>query len=85
MVAISRHGIRSQTSALDTMNLFTLRPQGYPLWPAPADIPGNLSTEGQQNATRLGVWYRDFYAAQGLMPAATMGMVARESFPAATR
>lgn len=65
VVAISRHGIRSPTSSLDP---YTLRPQGFPLWPAPADVPGNLSTVGQQNATRLGAWYRDFYTAQGLLP-----------------
>ncbi len=68
VVAISRHGIRSQTSPLDSANLDTLRPQGFPLWPPPAETPGNLSTVGQQNATRLGAWYRDFYAAQGLLP-----------------
>ena len=68
VVAISRHGIRSQTASLDSANLDTLRPQGFPLWPLPAATPGNLSTVGQQNATRLGAWYRDFYAAQGLFP-----------------
>jgi 4-phytase / acid phosphatase len=68
VVAISRHGIRSQTISMEDMNLLTLRAQGYPLWPAPADDPGNLTTHGQENATRLGVWYRDFYAAQGLLP-----------------
>lgn len=68
VVAISRHGIRSQTSPLDTANLYTQRPQGFPLWPAPANTPGILSTVGQQNATRLGAWYRDFYTFQGLLP-----------------
>jgi 4-phytase / acid phosphatase len=75
VVAISRHGIRSQLSPLDSTtpntlstNLNTLRPQGFPLWPPPAATPGYLSTVGQQNATRLGAWYRDFYAAQGLLP-----------------
>jgi hypothetical protein len=65
VVAISRHGIRSQTSS---MNLFTLRPQGFPVWPYPEDTAGNLSTWGQENATRLGSWHRDFYSAQGLLP-----------------
>jgi len=69
VVAISRHGIRSQTSLLSTTNLNTLRPEGFPLWPAPADVPGDLSTWGEENATRLGAWYREFYAAKGLMPA----------------
>ena len=68
VVAISRHGIRSQTSPLDSANLDTLRPQGFPQWPAPAATPGNLSTVGQENAVRLGAWYRDFYAAEGLLP-----------------
>ena len=68
VVAISRHGIRSPTSSVESMNLYTLRPQGFPMWPTPADVPGNLSTVGQQNSTRLGSWYRDFSAAQGLLP-----------------
>lgn len=75
VVAISRHGIRSQISPLESTtpntlstNLDTLRPQGFPQWPPPAATPGNLSTVGQQNATRLGAWYRDFYAAQRLLP-----------------
>jgi len=66
--AISRHGIRSPTSSVESMNLYTLRPQGFPEWPDPANTPGYLSTWGQQNAARLGAWYRDFYAAQGLLP-----------------
>lgn len=68
VVAISRHGIRSPTLSQDTMNLYTRRPQGFPQWPAPADTAGVLSTVGQQNAARLGSWYRDFYAARGLLP-----------------
>ncbi len=68
VVAISRHGIRSPTSSVESLNLYTLQPQGFPMWPTPADVPGNLSTVGQQNAARLGSWYRDFYAAKGLLP-----------------
>jgi hypothetical protein len=49
-----------------------------PVYPATAGFsavasasgyPGNLSTVGQQNAALLGSWYRDFYAAQGILPA----------------
>lgn len=65
---VSRHGIRSQTQTLDYLNEFTLRPQGFPLWSPPADISGNLSTKGMENAAKLGAWYRDYYAAQGLLP-----------------
>ncbi|MFA6034575.1 MAG: histidine-type phosphatase [Myxococcota bacterium] len=68
VVAISRHGIRSQTTSLADLNLFTQLPQGFPLWPTPANTPGNLSTWGKQNVTLLGAWYREFYAAQGLLP-----------------
>ena len=66
VVAISRHGIRSPTSS--STDLLTQRSQGFPLWPSPANTPGNLSTVGQQNATRLGAWYRDFYTAEGILP-----------------
>lgn len=68
VVAISRHGIRSPTSPVESLNQYTSRPEGFPLWPVPADVPGNLSTVGQQNVTRLGAWYRDYYTAQGLLP-----------------
>jgi 4-phytase/acid phosphatase len=68
VVAISRHGIRSPTSTQATMDLYTTRPLGFPQWAPPADVAGQLSTVGQQNAARLGAWYRDFYAAQGLLP-----------------
>ena len=71
VVAISRHGIRSPTSSAASLNQYTTQPQGFPVWPPSAndpDVPGNLSIYGQQNVTRLGSWYRDFYAAQGLLP-----------------
>ncbi len=68
VVAISRHGIRSPTTSQAVTNLDTLRPEGFPLWPAPANVPGDLSAKGRQNATLLGSWYRDFYASQGLLP-----------------
>ena len=69
VVAISRHGIRSPTNTQAKINLFTQQPEGFPLWPYPADTVGNLSTVGEQNAALLGAWYRDFYAAQGILPA----------------
>jgi 4-phytase/acid phosphatase len=72
VVAISRHGIRSPTSSQATINLYTRQPAGFPVWPLPSDVPdlpGTLTTKGQQNAALLGAWYRDFYAAQGILPA----------------
>jgi 4-phytase/acid phosphatase len=68
VVAISRHGIRSPTSSNTSMNLYTLRSEGFPEWPAPAIVPGYLTTVGFHNASLLGGWYRDYYAAQGLLP-----------------
>lgn len=74
VVAISRHGIRSPTSTADSLNQYTSRSQGFPIWPPhlePPDVPlpaGDLTDFGQQNAARLGSWYRDFYAAQGILP-----------------
>ena len=65
VVAISSHGIRSPTSSNTTMNLYTQRSEGFPEWPAPAIVPGYLSTVGFHNASLLGVWYRDYYAHRG--------------------
>lgn len=72
VVAISRHGIRSPTASTASLNQYTAQPAGFPVWPASADdpdTPGNLTTFGQQNVTRLGSWYRDYYTAKGLFPA----------------
>lgn len=69
VVAISRHGIRSPITDQNAMNVYTQQAPGFPMWTFPADTAGNLSTMGQQNAARLGAWYRDFYADQGLLPA----------------
>ena len=71
VVVISRHGIRSPTSSVEILNQYTERSEGFPIWPPSAndpDLPGNLSIVGQQNVARLGSWYRDFYADQGLLP-----------------
>lgn len=76
VVAISRHGIRSP----EDLSQYTSRPEGFPKWPASVvdpkdpekigpDVAGNLSIFGKQNVTRLGAWYRDYYTAQGLLPA----------------
>jgi len=69
VVMVSRHGIRSLHIPLEDFNKYTQRPQGFPVWPPPADVPGNLSAKGKENVTKLGSWYRDFYASQGLLPA----------------
>ncbi len=74
VVAISRHGIRSPTSTTESLNQYTSRVQGFPIWPPYPDTPdvpflaGNLTVVGKQNAARLGSWYRDFYTAQGILP-----------------
>jgi 4-phytase/acid phosphatase len=70
VVAISRHGIRSPTPAAPqyALSLYTQQPAGFPLWPDTGSTAGQLTGKGKQNATRLGAWYRDFYAAQGVLP-----------------
>lgn len=70
LVAISRHGIRSPTPAAPqyALSLYTQQPAGFPLWPDTASAAGQLSAKGKQNAALLGAWYRDFYAAQGVLP-----------------
>lgn len=71
VVAISRHGIRSATVSTESLNQYTTQLQGFPLWPPSAtdpDVPGNLTIHGEQNVTRLGSWYRDFYVTQGFLP-----------------
>jgi 4-phytase/acid phosphatase len=68
VVVISRHGIRSPTVSTATLNQYTSRAQGFPTWPVPEDGKGLLTDVGQQNAARLGAWYRDHYAAVGLLP-----------------
>ncbi len=69
VVVISRHGIRSPTTDIDTLNQYTSREQGFPSWPVPDNQKGLLTAVGQENAARLGAWYRDYYAAHGLLPA----------------
>jgi hypothetical protein len=72
VVVISRHGIRSPVPPAApqyALSLYTQQPAGLPLWPDTASTPGQLSDKGQQNAALLGAWYRDFYAAQGILPA----------------
>ena len=73
VVAISRHGIRSPTpppssAPQDVLSLYTQQPAGFPLWPDTGSTAGQLTDKGKQNATRLGAWYRDFYAPQGVLP-----------------
>jgi len=67
-VVISRHGVRSPTTDLATLNQYTTRIQGFPTWPVPEDGQGMLTEVGQRNAARLGAWYRDYYASRGLLP-----------------
>lgn len=68
VVVVSRHGIRSPLVATATLNQYTSRAQGFPTWPVSEDGKGTLTDVGQENVARLGAWYRDFYAAKGLLP-----------------
>lgn len=68
VVLVSRHSIRSPLPYTPPAELLTKRPAGWPRWPAPANVPGNLSTHGKDVAGALGAFYRAFYASQGLLP-----------------
>lgn len=69
VVLVSRHSIRSPLPYTPPADLMTMRPAGWPRWPPPADVPGNLSAHGKEVAAALGAFYREFYAAAGLLPA----------------
>ena len=64
VVIVSRHGVRSPTSTHPP--LATIAADPWPSWPVP---PGFLTPRGAQLAKLLGAYYRDYYAAQGLLSA----------------
>jgi 4-phytase / acid phosphatase len=68
VVLVSRHSIRSPLPYTPPAELLTKRPAGWPRWPAPASVPGNLSAHGKDVAGALGAYYRAFYAGQALLP-----------------
>jgi 4-phytase / acid phosphatase len=63
-VIVSRHGVRSPTATRPP--LATIAADPWPAWPVP---PGYLTPRGAELARLLGAYYRDRYAAQGLVPA----------------
>jgi len=63
-VIVSRHGVRSPIAG--TPSLASIAADPWPSWPVP---PGHLTPRGAELARLLGVYYRDHYAAQGLLPA----------------
>jgi 4-phytase/acid phosphatase len=63
-VIVSRHGVRSPTAV--TPPLASIAADPWPRWPVP---PGYLTSQGAELARLLGGYYRDYYVAQGLLPA----------------
>jgi Histidine phosphatase superfamily (branch 2) len=63
-VIVSRHGVRSPIAG--TPSLASIAADPWPSWPVP---PGHLTPRGAELARLLGVYYRDYYVAQGLLPA----------------
>jgi 4-phytase / acid phosphatase len=63
-VIVSRHGVRSPIAR--TPSLANIAADPWPSWPVP---PGHLTPRGAELARLLGVYYRDYYTAQGLFPA----------------
>ena len=68
VVAISRHGIRSQTASVEQHEPVYLAATGFSAVATPRGCTRQSLHLGQRNVTRLGAWYRDFYTAQGLLP-----------------
>jgi 4-phytase/acid phosphatase len=64
VVIVSRHGVRSPIGGHPPLT--TMTAESWPSWPVP---PGHLTPRGADLARLLGVYYRDYYAAQGLVPA----------------
>jgi Histidine phosphatase superfamily (branch 2) len=63
-VIVSRHGVRSPIAG--TSSLASIAGDPWPSWPVP---PGHLTPRGAELARLLGAYYRDYYVAQGLLPA----------------
>ena len=63
-VALSRHGVRSPIAGTPALATFATDP--WPSWPVPS---GHLTPRGAELAKLLGAYYREYYAAQGLLPA----------------
>src|SRR5437870_8675041 len=63
-VVVSRHGVRSPIATRPP--LATIAADPWPSWPVP---PGYITPRGAELAKLLGIFYREYYAAQGLFPA----------------
>lgn len=63
-VIVSRHGVRSPTGKLDTLNRYSAQP-----WPAWNVAPGYLTEHGAQLMTLFGAYDRALLASQGLLAA----------------
>ena len=63
-VALSRHGVRSPIAGNPALATFAA--DTWPSWAVPS---GHLTPRGAELAKLLGAYYREYYAAQGLLPA----------------
>ena len=63
VVVISRHGVRSPTGKLDTLNQYSR--QSWPKWNNPA---GYLTEHGAKLMTLFGAYDRELFASEGLLP-----------------
>jgi hypothetical protein len=62
-VIVSRHGVRSPIAG--TPSLASIAADPWPSWPV---RPGYSTPRGAELARLLGVYYRDYYVAQGTAP-----------------
>jgi 4-phytase/acid phosphatase len=64
-VIVSRHGVRSPTTANQAINQFAAES-----WPECGVAPGELTPHGAKLLNILGVWYRQWLSGEGLLSSA---------------
>ena len=65
-IIVMRHGVRSQVSTNEEIGRFAAQP--WPCWEVP---PGYLTPHGRHLMVLLGAYYRETFAAQGLLTGRT--------------
>src|SRR5262245_42095289 len=61
-IVVTRHGVRSPTWTPDRLNQYSATP-----WPDFGVPPGNLTTHGRTLMKIMGGFYREYFAAEGLI------------------
>ncbi len=72
VVVVTRHGVRSPTGKVDSLNQYSAEP--WPKWSVP---PGNLTAHGAKLMTLMGSFDRELFVQQGLLAGAGCGDAGR--------